>query len=202
MDVDSIPFGADFRRQLEAAVAQCNVLLAIIGDNWFTSDPQANTRRIDDPADYVRIEIESALRRDIPVIPVLVGSAAMPREHELPDSIKALAYRNNTEIRSGRDLTDHLNRLVQGLHQILPDLTSSHSESTMREQSPGIRFGSMRKDILRAIGFLLGGAFFWSIFFKNEPITYKDLVLLLPTVVSLCGAAKERSVHREEKAKA
>ena len=78
MDVDSIPFGVDFRRQLEAAVAQCNVLLAIIGDNWLTSDPQANTRRIDDLADYVRIEIESALRRDIPVIPVLVGSAARP----------------------------------------------------------------------------------------------------------------------------
>src|SRR3954452_7454489 len=71
-NVDSMPLGLDFRRVLSEKVAQCDVLLALIGDAWLTAANAKGQRRIDDPADFVRIEIEAALRRNIPVVPVLV----------------------------------------------------------------------------------------------------------------------------------
>src|SRR5947209_6983867 len=71
MDMDAIPFGVDFRKHLTDAVAGCDVLLAIIGDKWLTVS-QNGQRRLDDPRDFVRIEIETALMRGIPVIPVLL----------------------------------------------------------------------------------------------------------------------------------
>ncbi|MEP6779745.1 MAG: TIR domain-containing protein [Gemmatimonadaceae bacterium] len=118
MDVDSIPLGMDFRKHLDDAVSKCDVLLAIIGDNWVARNKQTDVRRIDDPADYVRIEVESALRREIPVIPVLVGQAQMPHDQDLPESLRELSFRNATEVRAGRDLGDHLNRLVKGIHKL------------------------------------------------------------------------------------
>jgi hypothetical protein len=64
-DVDNIPFGADFRQYIGNAVGQCDVLLVLIGDQWLPSTDDQGRRRIDDPSDYVRIEIESALKRNI-----------------------------------------------------------------------------------------------------------------------------------------
>jgi hypothetical protein len=70
MDIDNIPFGVDFREHIAAEVGQCDVALAVIGPRW--SGKTKASRRIDDPKDFVRIEIESALQRGIPVIPVLI----------------------------------------------------------------------------------------------------------------------------------
>ena len=78
MDIDCIPLGVEFPERIDASVGQCNVLLAVIGSKW-AGETNAN-RRIDDPRDFVRIEIESALQRDIPVIPVLVDNASIPTE--------------------------------------------------------------------------------------------------------------------------
>src|SRR5262245_32927061 len=85
MDVDSIPPGRDFVRALEEQVAECDVLLAIIGKGWLDARDDAGVRRLDKPDDFVRIEIESALKQDKLVIPVLVQDARMPRAEELPD---------------------------------------------------------------------------------------------------------------------
>ena len=71
-DVDSIPLGVDFRISLGDAVGQCNLLLAVIGRRWLSIQNESGARRLDDPRDFVRIEIEAALQRDIPVIPLLV----------------------------------------------------------------------------------------------------------------------------------
>ena len=81
MDIDAMSLGRDFRKQLADAVNQCDVLLAVIGDHWLDArDPKKGTRRLDDPEDWVRIEIAAALARDIPVVPLLVGrQTAMPR---------------------------------------------------------------------------------------------------------------------------
>jgi formylglycine-generating enzyme required for sulfatase activity len=117
-DVDSIPLGVDFREHLDEAVGRCDVLLAVIGDSWLES--RDGERRLDDARDFVRIEIESALRRGIPVIPVLVGRAAMPAEQELPESLKPLAFRNAAEVRSGRDFGDHVARLIRGIERLQP----------------------------------------------------------------------------------
>jgi parallel beta-helix repeat protein len=124
IDIDTIPFGVDFREHLTRAVAQCDILLAIIGDDWlearFPDGPRAGQRRLDDPADFVRIEIEAALARNVPVIPVLVGRARMPGDRELPEGrLRDLAYRNAAEVRSGRDFHDHVDRLIRGIEHLV-----------------------------------------------------------------------------------
>jgi hypothetical protein len=93
MDVDNIAPGLDFVKVLEEQVSQCDVLLAVIGKHWLSAANERGERRLDDPGDFVRIEIESALKRNVRVIPVLVESAAMPNAAELPDSLKPLARR-------------------------------------------------------------------------------------------------------------
>lgn len=118
-DVDDIPLGTDFRTVLDEAVGDCAVLLAVIGRDWLTVTDERGQRRIDDPADYVRIEIESALERNIPVIPVLVRGASMPGEDDLPASIGAFAYRNGIPIRSDPDFHRDMDRLIQALGDLL-----------------------------------------------------------------------------------
>jgi len=114
-DIDNIPLGVDFREHLGDAVGQCDVLLAVIGDEWLQIPKDGTVRRIDDPTDFVRIELEAALNRNVAVIPILVGRAKMPAETDLPASIRELAYRNGTEIRAGHDLQQHIERLVRAL---------------------------------------------------------------------------------------
>ncbi len=85
-DVDAIPPGRDFVDVLSDRVGKCDALLAVIGKHWVASADGQNRRRLDDPSDFVRIEIEAALQRDVPVIPVLVDGAPMPQSGELPDA--------------------------------------------------------------------------------------------------------------------
>ncbi|MBX3334863.1 MAG: toll/interleukin-1 receptor domain-containing protein [Nitrospira sp.] len=86
-DVDSIPLGVDFRVYLDEQVAKCDVFLAVIGREWLKAKGRKGKLRLDDPGDFVRIEIESALKRKIPVIPVLVAGAKIPPPECLPASI-------------------------------------------------------------------------------------------------------------------
>jgi formylglycine-generating enzyme required for sulfatase activity len=113
MDIDSIPFGVDFREHIDAAVGQCDVFLAVIGMKW-TGETDRH-RRLDEPRDFVRIELESALKRKLPVIPILIDHARMPGEVELPPSLLGLAFRNAIEVDQGRDFHPHLDRLIRGI---------------------------------------------------------------------------------------
>jgi len=99
-DVDTILLGVDFRHVLTDEVAKCDVMLVIIGRQWVNMADESGQRRLDNPNDFVRIEIEAALARDIPVIPLLVEGAQMPQESDLPHSLALLAYRNGIAIRS------------------------------------------------------------------------------------------------------
>jgi beta-lactam-binding protein with PASTA domain len=114
MDVAAIEIGRDFRKAIDESVAGCGVLLAIIGRNWIDAKNEEGKRRLDDPNDFVRLETASALKRDIPVIPVLVQGAKMPRAEQLPDDLKELAYRNCAELTHARWGTD-LQVLIKGL---------------------------------------------------------------------------------------
>ena len=116
-DVDNIALGVDFRAVLDETVSQCQVLLAVIGSAWLTARDQDGQLRLHDPGDFVRIEIESALRRDIPVIPLLVAGAVMPAAEELPESLRNLAYRNGMQIRPGPDFGVDIARLVKSLRR-------------------------------------------------------------------------------------
>src|SRR5215469_3745395 len=102
MDVSDINPGVDFRKAIDENVASCGVLLAMIGPQWCSIRNSAGGRRLDDPNDFVRLEIASALARNIAVIPVLVHDAKMPRPEELPDNLKDLAFRNSVEITHAR----------------------------------------------------------------------------------------------------
>jgi pyruvate/2-oxoglutarate dehydrogenase complex dihydrolipoamide acyltransferase (E2) component len=114
-DVDSIPLGVDFRKFISDAVGQCNLLLAVIGRQWLNSQIESGARRLDDPRDFVKIEIEAALQRDIPVIPLLVQGAGAPGENDLPQSLQALVYRNAISIRPDPDFHRDVDRLITGI---------------------------------------------------------------------------------------
>lgn len=115
IDVDNIPVGVNFVQHLDQQVAQCDVLLALIGPDWLEAkNPQTGQRRLDDPKDFVRIEIASALKRGIPVAPILLDGAPFPPEHSLPDDLKPLTLRNGVEVRRLTFDAD-TERLVRGL---------------------------------------------------------------------------------------
>jgi len=102
MDVVGIEPGRDFRKVIDKNVACCGVLLAVIGPSWLDAKDETGQRRLDNPMDFVRLETAAALKRDIPVVPVLVRGARMPRSEQLPDDLKELAYRNGLELTHAR----------------------------------------------------------------------------------------------------
>ncbi len=120
MDVDHIPAGADFVAHLNNQVAECDVVLAIIGPNWLRAKDKAGQRRLHQPDDFVAIEIAAALARDTLVIPVLVDAARMPKESDLPDTLKPLARRQAVEVRHahfGHDAEALIARMRKALGQ-------------------------------------------------------------------------------------
>ncbi|MBL7163441.1 MAG: toll/interleukin-1 receptor domain-containing protein [Anaerolineales bacterium] len=114
-DVDSIPLGVDFRSHLDMMVGKCQIFIVVIGDRWLDEINAEGEIRLSDPRDFVRIEIESALKRGIPVIPVLVSGATMPPEEILPASLRDLSYRNAILVRPDPDFHRDMDRLIAGL---------------------------------------------------------------------------------------
>src|SRR6516165_8966120 len=136
LDIDAIPPGADFRRHVDRVLDESDIVLAIIGPRWIgrvldESDivlaiigprwigPDDAQRRLASPADPVRLEIETALKLNRPLIPVLVSRAVMPRPDELPESLRDFAYHNAVQIDSGVDFDVHVSRLIRGMEQML-----------------------------------------------------------------------------------
>lgn len=117
VDVDNIPIGKDFVEVITAAVNACDILLAVIGKQWLTiSDGQQ--RRLDNPEDFVRLEIAAALRSGIPVSPVLVQDASVPTSEQLPDELKPLARRNAFHL-SRTHRREDLERLIKEVERVL-----------------------------------------------------------------------------------
>lgn len=117
MDIDSIPVGQDFREHIGDTLRRCDVMLAVVGRRW--SGPVGQSRRIDDPADLVRLELEGGLSRDIPVVPVLVDGASTPSPLELPESLRGFSYRNAATIDSGKDFHPHVDRLIRDIETLI-----------------------------------------------------------------------------------
>jgi TIR domain len=90
-DIDNIPIGVDFREHINRILAQTDITLVVVGKRWSGPLPRRR-RRIDDPADPVRVEVETALRNGMPVVPVLVEGGAMPNVDQLPDSLTEFVY--------------------------------------------------------------------------------------------------------------
>lgn len=140
IDVDAIPLGVDFREYLNQAVAKSELMLALMGNEWLNVKNAQGLRRLDDPADFVRIEIEAALKRQIPVVPVLLEQARMPLEAELPPSLQPLAFRNAAEIRSGRDLNYHIEQLIRGIKNQYGGTASVVAADTQVPEAQPVKF--------------------------------------------------------------
>lgn len=119
MDVDTMKPGFDFAKQLDEQVSKCDVLLAIIGPNWIDATDEKGRRKLGQEGDFVRIELAAALKRDIPVIPLLVHGAVMPSEDELPEELKPLTRRHAMEIRHTRFTAD-CEAIIRALTDLLP----------------------------------------------------------------------------------
>jgi hypothetical protein len=160
IDVDSIPFGEDFRRRVDAALDQTGLLLVIIGDDWLTATDRSRPgsgRRIDDPHDYVAIEIAGALSRGVTVLPVLVGQAQMPTPSEMPGHLVELSYRNAAEVRSGRDFTAHIARLIDAIAQVVvPSAPAERSLPTITAPRLPISVTVLAQDPTSLVGSRLG----------------------------------------------
>jgi uncharacterized membrane protein YhaH (DUF805 family) len=118
MDIDSIPFGLDFREHIQETLKRCDVLLAIVGARWAAPNEKGSFR-INEENDWVRIEVEAALAKNIPVIPVLIDNASLPAPASLPEGLRNLVFRRAAPVDSGRDFNPHMARLIKAMDQLL-----------------------------------------------------------------------------------
>ena len=123
-DVDTIDFGDNFRDRIHEAVGQCQILLAVIGKNWLQAKDSKGRQRLENPADWVRLEVETALKRDVRVIPVLLDGVEMPSFHDLPEALQPLAWRNAARIRHDPDFRRDIERIIDVIERSLTDISN------------------------------------------------------------------------------
>lgn len=140
-----IPAGTDFARHLERTLSAAKVVLAVIGPRWLDVRGADGSRRLDDPDDWVRREIEMALVLGLGVVPVLVGGADMPSPADLPDGLRPLAGRQ-AFVLSDRRWRDEINELAAELTRIVPSLGGSHAANVPRWS--GIDPAELLRDVL------------------------------------------------------
>lgn len=150
MDIEAISPGVDFVEALETAVASCEVFLAVIGPAWLDLVDETGTRRLDQWNDYVRIEIELALKHNKLVIPILIGGSKMPSPDRLPPSISALSRRNSFEI-SHRRFAYDVEQLVTALQRAIPARTmkATTTPDILRRKEAALK--DVRDDLVNAI---------------------------------------------------
>jgi TIR domain-containing protein len=142
MDVEAIPLGVDFVKALGEEVAKCEVLLAIIGPGWLDTRDEEGHRRLENPHDFVRIEIAAALKRNIPVIPILPEGTALPKAGQLPDDLKNLILRNGLNVRYASFHRD-MGKLIQALRDLKLPQESAPAAAT--KQSTDASKGNIEK---------------------------------------------------------
>ena len=136
-DIDSVPVGIDFRSHIIRVLESCSVVLVIIGPGWLDARTQDGHRRLEDPLDHVRVEIETALRVEgLRIIPVLVRDASVPKSDQLPDSIQALVGRSSLSIRPNPDFRGDMSRLVRDLREAIAEIRQLRSEPIRGSQGP------------------------------------------------------------------
>ncbi len=172
MDIQKIPLGIDFRQYVQEMLEHCEVVLAIIGDDWLVDGkaPSINTR----------IEVATALaRRDIPVIPVLVGNAPIPGEDQLPDDLKALSYRNGIKLDADRGFDAGMQTLIEAIEREtrLESLSSAAGPATMPRSAGASKTRSRIKLALFGLvaAFLLAAALYYIDDYFNLEYTIIDV---------------------------
>lgn len=150
MDVDAIHPGADFVKVLEDAIAQCDVLLAVIGPQWVNAVDENGERRLDQWNDFVRIEIATALEQNKLVIPVLVGRARMPSPKEIPEALAGLTRRHAVELSHQRFALD-IDKLAESIRTAVPEVRGvkpARDSETIRRKEALLKV--VRDDLINA----------------------------------------------------
>ena len=124
-DIDDIPPGIDFRVHINQTLLKTHILLAIVGPQWLGMASDGSADRIQEESDPVRVEVETALRRRVPLIPVLIGATKMPSSDLLPPSLKDFAFRNAVKVDTGQDFDYHMDRLIRSMDAILEQAPKS-----------------------------------------------------------------------------
>lgn len=150
-DVEAIEAGADFVEAIDKAVSSCSVLIAVIGPRWLSAGDAAGKRRIDDPNDFVRLEIAAALRRNVRVIPVLVEGAQMPSADDLPEDIKPLSRRQAHEL-SDRRWNYDADQLFAALEKVPGIHRKRARAAAAAAPQPRAGMGKGTKVVLGALG--------------------------------------------------
>lgn len=150
MDLDTIVGGDEFTAVIEDKVSVSDVLIAVIGNRWLTITEENGSRRLDNPRDFVRIEIAKALERGIRVIPVLVAGASMPQEDDLPPDLRALCERQAVEIRDSHFHPD-AQQLIDVLHTALHHARSRSLNVRLKRFAPALLSGGAVVIILSGI---------------------------------------------------
>ena len=149
VDIEAMPLGVDFRAHLRTTIETSEIVLVVIGSQWLSVQNESGRPRITDTRDWVRIELEAALAKGIPVIPLCVDRVPMPNARELPKSLRKFAFHHSTCIDSGSDFHSHMDRLIRSMDEqlgrlrpVLPEVNFaagpvSLEDEIMRERAAG-----------------------------------------------------------------
>ena len=162
MDVDDIPPGADFAAQIGAKIDSCDALIAVIGKNWLTVRNGNGQLRLNDPNDFVGLELAAALRRGVLVIPALVGGAVMPKPEELRDDLRDLASKNAVALQD-HDFQRDVEIVIQALENLSPSPQKPDrpEDVSLRERRERLRKRLLWK--IPAILLLVSFAVWWQL---------------------------------------
>src|SRR5271166_2404351 len=169
MDIGGIARGQEFPRAIESALNACEVVLVVIGNGWGSCTRQDGRRRLDDPNDWVRLEVAAALHRNVLVVPVLVEGARLPDPACLPEELRPLCQRHACELSDLRWSFD-VGELVRDLEKVV--------RSPRGFKVPGVKDKRLRWFVGGAIilALLLGMAFVWQTVFQKAPQVQNDTV--------------------------
>lgn len=181
-DVEDIPPGANFKEYLEIQVGLCDVLLVIIGPRWLDIRDENGSRRLDNPSDFVRIEVESGLKRkEILVVPVLVQGAAMPLQKDLPPSIQELHYRNAIRVRNNPDFERDIQNLIDSINQYVTGTAPKKPEPARSKRSPLM----MIVGLVLLVALLAAGALVGLPLLTSDPTPTPDVTATAAAVAAL-----------------
>jgi hypothetical protein len=163
MDINDIPFNVYFRQHLDSEVSQATAVLVLIGHGWVDARDEHGRRRLDNPNDYVRVEIETALRKNIPVGVVLIDGAPLPRSDQMPDSLRLLLTQYITQLDVARNFEAHMAQMISDLSKTKGNTVVAAPEPS--SNNVGI-VGRIGRFLLRILGALLIASTMLLLFWK------------------------------------
>lgn len=179
IDFDSLNLGRNFITQLRQTISRCRIVLTVIGPDWLNATDSQGNRRLENPKDVVRFEIETALQHRIPIVPLLVRGASMPEEAELPTTMADFAHQNGIEIRADPDFDIDVGRLIERLARdfdiepIQPIGGRQPKTAALPHTSP---FLDTNNIVIAITASIIAGIILWLVLPDPDPVTTDAVV--------------------------